>query len=221
MSGRRVWTTAVMLAASRLLAGCVSTTDLNDDTTTPPAATPAPAPSTSSPSVTADGDYTVSSRSTATMPFPGSLTTSSRGSCSSPRGPDGISEGEATVSGLVEAGEQYMIDFDCSPSTALVTFEWAPAPAAGEEPANPVGPTSVTQDCGTPGPIEGIAYDADTLVQLKMFPDELNAGWAVLRPRGCQTFASTAQAAPLRSLAGCWATVTVRNRRECVPRGPG
>lgn len=99
-------------------------------------------------------------------------------------GANGISEGEATVSGVVEAGERYVIDFDCSPSRAQVTLEWAPAPASGEEPANPVGPTSVTQDCGAPGRITGIAYDADTPVQLKMFADELNAGWAVLRPGG-------------------------------------
>ncbi|MDT0181158.1 hypothetical protein [Microbacterium sp. ARD31] len=47
-----------------------------------------------------------------------------------------------------------------------------------------MGPTSVAQDCAAPGRIEGIAYDADTLVQLKIFADGLNAGWAVLRPGG-------------------------------------
>ncbi|MDT0181157.1 hypothetical protein [Microbacterium sp. ARD31] len=47
-------------------------------------------------------------------------------------GAGGISEGEAAVSGVVVTGERYVIDFDCSPSTARVTLEWAPAPAAGE-----------------------------------------------------------------------------------------
>ncbi|MFI8633585.1 hypothetical protein ACIGEP_13415 [Microbacterium sp. NPDC077663] len=164
-----------MIAGSMLLAGCVSTTDLDDDpTTTPPAVTPSPVPSVSSPPATVDGDYAVPAVAGDEL---SRITFVAEGA-------NGISEGEATVSGVVEAGERYVIDFDCSPSTARVTLEWAPAPAPGEEPANPVGPTSVTQDCGAPGRIEGIAYDADTPVQLKIFADELNAGWAVLRPGG-------------------------------------
>ncbi|MDT3346073.1 hypothetical protein [Microbacterium aquilitoris] len=170
-----MWTATVMLAASMVLAGCVSTTDLEDDATTrPPPAMPSPTVSVPSPPATVDGDYAV----------PGVADDELSRITFVAEGADGVSEGEATVSGVVKAGERYVIDFDCSPSTARVTLEWTPAPAEGEEPANPVGPTSVTQDCGAPGRIEGIAYDADTLVQLKMFADELNAGWAVLRPGG-------------------------------------
>lgn len=166
---------AVMLAASPLLAGCVSTTDLDDDAAeTPPAVTPSPTPSIPNPPATVDGDYAV----------PGVADDELSRITFVAEGAGGISEGEAAVSGVVVAGERYVIDFDCSPSTARVTLEWAPAPAAGEEPANPVGPTSVTQDCAAPGRIEGIAYDADTLVQLKMFADGLSAGWAVLRSGG-------------------------------------
>ncbi|WP_248174959.1 MULTISPECIES: hypothetical protein [unclassified Microbacterium] len=166
---------AVMLAASTSLAGCVSTTDLDDDATTPAqAVTPSPTPSVPSPPATVDGDYAV----------PGVTDDELSRITFIAEGADGTSEGEAVVSGVVAAGERYVIDFDCSPSTARVTLEWVPAPAAGEEPASPVGPTSVTQDCAAPGRIEGVAYDADTLVQLKMFADDLNAGWAVLRPAG-------------------------------------
>jgi hypothetical protein len=177
MLRRHVWIASGVLVTSTFLAGCIATTDLGDHTehvspTTAPSAPAALTPSITEPSTTIDSDYAVPdpvgdelSRVTFMM-----------------NGPDGVSEGESVVSAIAEVGKTYAIDFDCSPSAARVTIEWKAAPAVGEEAALPIGATSVTQDCGAPGRIEGIEYDADTLVQLTMFADELNAGWAVLLP---------------------------------------
>ena len=175
---RRPLLALAALALSLGLSGCISTTGVDEEApsltpTVSPSPTPTPTPTpTPEPEASADPSY----RIPAEAPLEASRLIFERDAV----GVDPVTS--LNVASSAVRGQDYVLEFDCTPSDASITLSLSPAAGEDDPPATVTGPVSVTHGCSASGRATGIRVNRMVGVQISLVTDDAARAWAVLQP---------------------------------------